>query len=245
MFHTKLARRLRISLLTELPKPVRAAEIFSVLKTRIVQWEYPPGHRFTEEELCKEFGVSRSPVRETLRMLEENNLVDKIPYRGCTVKQPDLNEINELYDVRIILESAVAEHLATQGMPQDDWQQQFEEWSALAQQASYATIDSAGMAQRDRAFHEALARSTGNRTLYDLLHDINERLHFIRMTDITTVDRLWETCRQHLAILEHIAAADSATARAAMRENIEGARTQVRSAIKEALAHAYMANFDR
>ncbi len=110
--------------LSESSKAVRAAEIFSVLKTRIVQWEYPPGHRFTEEELCKEFGVSRSPVRETLRMLEENNLVDKIPYRGCTVKQPDLNEINELYDVRVILESAVAEHLATHGMPQADWDQQ-------------------------------------------------------------------------------------------------------------------------
>ncbi len=65
------------------------------------------------------------------------------------------------------------------------------------------------------------------------------------MTDITTVDRLWETCRQHLAILDHIAAADVATARTAMRENIEGARAQVRSAIKEALARAYMANFDR
>jgi DNA-binding GntR family transcriptional regulator len=234
-----------MSAVSDQSKSVRAAEIFSVLKSRIVQWEYPPGQRFTEEELCKEFGVSRSPVREALRMLEENNLVDKIPYRGCTVKQPDLNELNELYDVRVILESAVAEQLATHGMPQAAWEHQFQEWSALAQSTAYAAIDSAELAQHDRSFHEALARSTGNRTLYDLLHNINERLHFIRMTDITTIDRLWETCQQHLAILEHIAAADSTAARTAMRQNIEGARIHVKSAIKEALARAYLTNFDR
>ena len=62
---------------TETARAVRGSEIFTALKSRIIRWEYPPGYRFTEEEICKEFGVSRSPVRETLRMLEEHGLVDK------------------------------------------------------------------------------------------------------------------------------------------------------------------------
>src|SRR5204862_1866743 len=97
---------------TETARAIRGAEIFAALKHRIIRWEYPPGYRFTEEEICKEFGVSRSPVRETLRMLEEHGLVEKVPYRGCTVKQPDVQAINELYDVRAILETQVGELMA-------------------------------------------------------------------------------------------------------------------------------------
>ena len=53
------------------------SELTHILKQRIVGWEYLPGHRFTEEEICREFGVSRSPVRETLRILEEHGLVHR------------------------------------------------------------------------------------------------------------------------------------------------------------------------
>ncbi|MDQ2691396.1 MAG: GntR family transcriptional regulator, partial [Chloroflexota bacterium] len=57
----------------ELPSSTLSTDVFSTLKERIIRWEYAPGHRLTEERLCEEFGVSRSPVREALRMLVENN----------------------------------------------------------------------------------------------------------------------------------------------------------------------------
>ena len=229
----------------ETARAVRGAEIFTALKNRIIRWEYPPGYRFTEEEICKEFGVSRSPVRETLRMLEEHGLVDKVPYRGCTVKQPDVQAINELYDVRAILELAVVEQLATAGPQRDLVDNLARAWRRLASASSYADVEAVDLPNEDRVFHESLARATGNRTLLDMLQTINERLHFMRMFDITTVERLWDTCRQHLAILDAIAAGDAAAAKEAMRLNIEGARRQVRNAIKEALARAYLAQGER
>lgn len=226
--------------MSEQSRAVRAAEIFTTLKQRILNWAYPPGHRFTEEEICKEFNVSRSPVRETLRMLEENGLVDKVPYRGCTVKQPDLKEINELYDVRVILETAVVEYLALHGMPTDLHNDLLRTWADLAQTPAYSEIDSIDLAEQDRIFHETLAYATGNCTLADLLQGINERLHFIRMTDITDVHRLWETCKQHIAILDGIVAGDITAAQSAMRVNIEGARSHVKTAIGQVLVGAYM-----
>ncbi len=226
--------------MSEQSRSVRAADIFITLKQRILSWAYPPGHRFTEEEICKEFGVSRSPVRETLRMLEENGLVDKVPYRGCTVKQPDLDEINELYDVRVILESAVVEYLSIHGMPPEVHVNLMHTWECLLQLPVHSEVDSVDLADQDRVFHETLARATGNRTLADLLHGINDRLHFIRMTDITDVKRLWETCTQHIQVLEGIASGDVASAQSAMRVNIEGARSHVKTAIAEALVEAYM-----
>jgi DNA-binding GntR family transcriptional regulator len=224
---------------------VYASELCAILKDRIIRWDYLPGHRFTEEEICKEFGVSRSPVRETLRMLEEQGLVDKVPYRGCTVKQPNVQEVNELYDVRAILELAVVEQLATKGTSRETLDGLSETWSKLAQVTVFSEVENIDFATEDRLFHETLARAAGNRTLSDMLCTINERLHFMRMIDITTVERLWDTCGQHLQILQAIAAGDALAAKDAMRLNIEGARQHVKSALKEAIARAYLAQHER
>lgn len=223
-------------------RQLRATELYDTLKGRILRWEYAPGHRFTEELLCKEFGVSRSPVRETMRMLEEQGLVDKVPYRGCTVKQLNLHEITELYDVRLILETAAIEQVAAHGRLAAPIAAELRDtWRALARVASYAEVDGARLADADRAFHERLVAAAGNGTLLDMLCAINDRLHFIRMTDITTVERLWETCRQHLEVIEAVAAGDANRASEAMRANIAGARAHVHIGVKEAVSRAYLA----
>ncbi len=213
-----------------------SAEVFAALKDRIIRWQYPPGHRFTEEQLCKEFQVSRSPVREALRMLVENGLVDKAPHRGYRVKQPDSGEIHELYDVRLALEMYIVERLAEAGLPRDDWERLRQTWEALSRDASLPEVN---VAHEDERFHETLAQATGNKMLSDLLRTIDERLSFVRMTDITTVERLQATCQQHLQILDCLAARDVAGARAAMRQNVEQGRNNVEAAFKEALARAY------
>jgi DNA-binding GntR family transcriptional regulator len=243
--YTYARNEYREFIVTETVRAIRGSEIFMALKSRIIRWEYPPGYRFTEEEICKEFGVSRSPVRETLRMLEEHGLVDKVPYRGCTVKQPDVQAINELYDVRAILELAVVELLAAKQQPPELLESLAQTWKNLARVSSYAQVEAVDLAQEDRVFHETLASAAGNRTLFDMLHTINERLHFMRMFDITTAERLWDTCAQHLRIVDAIAAGDTLAAKDAMRLNIEGARQQVKNAIKEALARAYLGTAER
>ncbi|MGQ0604536.1 MAG: GntR family transcriptional regulator [Anaerolineales bacterium] len=213
-----------------------SASVFLALKDRIIRWQYPPGYRFTEEQLCDEFKMSRSPVREALRMLVENGLVDKVPHRGYSVKQPNTEEINELYDVRLALETYIVERVTEKGMPHSVWEPLRQTWDAMLQHLPH--IDE-NVSREDERFHETLARATDNKTLLDLLHSLNERLSFARMTDITTVERLRITCQQHLQILDSIAARDVAGARDAMRHNIEQGRDNVEIAFKEALARAY------
>ncbi|MBI3355630.1 MAG: GntR family transcriptional regulator, partial [Nitrospirae bacterium] len=75
-----------------------SASIVATLKERIIHWQYPPEHRLTEAELCQKFGVSRSPVREALRILATDGFVKKMPNRGYVVKQHNLREIEELYE---------------------------------------------------------------------------------------------------------------------------------------------------
>lgn len=221
----------------EQPSPNLSADVFSVLKERIMRWEYAPGHRFTEEGLCDEFGVSRSPVREALRMLVENNLVDKMPHKGYSVKQLDMQEIHDLYDVRMALETFVIERLTQSEYPETEWKELYRTWKDLRKAV---ITNSSDFAKSDEDFHERLAIWTGNRTLLQQIRSIDERLHFIRMTDITTAERLRATCEQHLRILDCIKDRDMECAREALQLNIEDGRKNVDHAIKEALARAYL-----
>ncbi len=214
-----------------------SSDVFSTLKERIIRWEYASGHRFTEEGLCEEFGVSRSPVREALRMLVENKLVEKAPHKGYSVKQLDMKQIHELYDVRMALETFVIERLAQGNYPEKEWKELYRSWQNLRK----ATLTSlADFAQLDEAFHEQLASWTGNKTLLQQIQSIDERLHFIRVTDITSTERLRATCEQHLRILDCIKDKNIDCAREALQINIEDGRNNVEHAIKEALARAYM-----
>ena len=218
----------------------RGAEIYQTHKQRIIHWEYAPGHRLTEELLCQEFSVSRIPVREALQLLEEQGLVDRTPHRGCAVKQLDLAEIQELYEVRLALESYVVEQLALRRLPAAQWTELARKWQTLGESQLWSAVDSEVLAHADERFHLTLAQATGNRLLSEQVHSLNERLFFVRLADITTPDRLQATCAQHLEILTAIQRGDVAGAVAAMRTNIAFGRGNVESVLREVLARLYL-----
>ena len=214
-----------------------SASIVATLKERIIHWQYPPEHRLTEAELCQKFGVSRSPVREALRTLATDGFVKKMPNRGYAVKQYNLREIEELYEVRLALELFVVECLAKRGTPKnDDIDALKRTWTSLLNGTSKKDEE---LARLDTLFHETLAQAAGNKSLLRQLRAINERLLLFRMLDFGKAHRVESTCHQHLEILKRIAAKDILGARKAMQRNIEEGRNNVHAAIKDALARAY------
>jgi DNA-binding GntR family transcriptional regulator len=214
-----------------------SVSIVTTLKDQILHWRYPPEYRLTEAELCKRFDVSRSPVREALRILATDGFVKQMPNRSYAVKQYNPQEIEELYDVRLALELFVVERLATRGSPkQNDIAALKRTWTGLLNGSSKTDEE---LARLDTQFHETLAQAAGNRSLLHHLRAINERLMLFRIIDFGKTHRAESTCRQHLAILKYIAAEDASGARKAMQRNIEEGRNNVHSAIKEALVRAY------
>ena len=214
-----------------------SASIVATLKERIIHWQYPPEHRLTEAELCQKFRVSRSPVREALRTLATDGFLKKMPNRGYAVKQYNLREIEELYEVRLALELFVVECLAKRGTAKkDDIDALKETWSSLLKGSSKKDEE---LARLDTLFHETLAQAAGNKSLLRQLRAINERLLLFRMIDFGKAHRVESTCHQHLEILKRIAAKDISGARKAMQRNIDEGRNNVHAAIKDALARAY------
>jgi DNA-binding GntR family transcriptional regulator len=215
-----------------------AANLIATLKERIITWQYPPEYRLTEESLCREFDVSRSPVREALRVLATTGFVRRTDTRGYAVRQVNVKEVEELYEVRLALELYVVEMVATRGVAAGQLAAMTKTWKAVLRHPKRGVED---LATLDAQFHEGLAKLLGNVTLIRQLEAINERLFMFRTIDFATPKRVEGTCVQHLAILERITAKDPVGARAELRRNIEDGRQIVGNSIKEALARAYAA----
>jgi DNA-binding GntR family transcriptional regulator len=219
-------------------------EVYNLLKQRIINWEYPPGYHLREDALRQEFNISRIPVREALRMLEEKNFVEKIPNKGCTVKQPNLEEIHHIYETRTVLEVHSVRQLASKGMASAIWQQLQDTWLTIQQELSDSPdlpehLSREQIALLDQTFHETLAAATGNHFLHDMLMTINERLFFLRTMDITSPEKLLNTCQQHLIILDYIAAHNVDLAEKALRDNIDYGYSNVKEALYAALAKSF------
>jgi len=212
-------------------------DVYEQLSLRILKWEYPPGHRLTEEGLCSEFSVSRSPVREALGMLVERGLVDKNARQGYTVRRLDLEEIKQSYDVRSILEVAVIDALCERGADSGVLDRLEKRWTELRDGLPELSPHAA---EEDEEFHRVLAAACGNGVLAHTLADIDSRIHFVRLSDITNTDRLRKTCVDHLQIIEALRKRDRATAVEALRRNIEWGKTNVETAIRDALMRAHL-----
>lgn len=214
-----------------------SADICETLSLRILRWEYPPRHRLTEEGLCAEFKVSRSPVREALGMLVERDLVDKNARQGYTVRRLDLDEIRESYDVRLVLETAALDWLLEKEPLPPVLDSLAARWTELRDRLPELTPKAAA---EDEEFHRLLAGAAGNRVLSRTLADIDARIHFVRLSDITNPERLRQTCSDHLEILDALRRRDRTAAVEALRRNIEWGKKNVETAIKDALVRAHL-----
>jgi len=214
-------------------------QIQQKLRERILHWHYPPGHHLGEQELCDELSASRIPVREALRALAEQGLVDQVPNRGCFVQQPDAERINHLYDFRLALELFVIDTLAPRGLPADLLARQRAYWEPLENVSPRDAIDGMALVQADERFHLELAQAAGNPYVIDSLKDTNERLRFVRLVVATTPERIRTTASEHLKILKPLEKKDQAKARHFLTQNLHHARNKVETAIAQALTAAH------
>ncbi len=208
------------------------------LRERILHWHYPPGHHLGEQAICDELSASRIPVREALRALAEQGLVDMIPNRGCFVKQPDVENTHNLYDMRLALELFVVERLARSSLPVDLLARERSYWEPLLQIRAAAPVEALDFVTADENFHLGLARVIENTYIVEALEDINERLRFVRMAVPSDAHRVQTTAGEHLMILDAIERKDTEAARRTVRRNISHSRNNVEIAIARALTSA-------
>ena len=183
------------------------------IRKLILDKDLVPGQKIVQEKLAAQLGVSRTPLRSALRMLEGENLVMAIPRRGMFVRQFTPAEVIEVYECRAALEGAACQLLASRATAED-----IEELEAIfASFKEEKKIDADAYRIADRKFHEAIITKCGNGYLKRLTQQGSLLL------SIDMIGVVWppeETLGEHLAIVEAIRMGDGPLAESRLRQHL-------------------------
>ncbi|MBL0928595.1 MAG: GntR family transcriptional regulator [Alphaproteobacteria bacterium] len=195
------------------------------LRKMIADQELLPGEAVREEHVAKLLSVSRHRIREALAALEERRLIVRTPNRGAVVAQPSFDEILELFDIRMSLESLCV-RLAVQNTDPGEWtdlRQLFGEPSDRL----LAAHDLDGYFKHIELFRERLLRASGSVTLQHLLGIIADRDRALLRRAMLLPERAAQGLLMQRAILDAMCAGDAAKAEQLKRESISRARDAV------------------
>lgn len=149
-------------------------EIFVTLRDRIVCLAYPPGTALNEKELCEEFAVSRTPLREAIRRLEDLNLVNVIPRFGTHVSSLDINELRCAMQIKVKLEGLASESAAQNLTPQL-LQEMQEMLAQFEEQVATHGNDQCRLIATESSLHTIIWRAARNPLLEGFLDNLQYR----------------------------------------------------------------------
>jgi DNA-binding GntR family transcriptional regulator len=173
--------------------------LYHQLLEEVLEGDLRPGEILVETALGKRFGVSRTPIREALRMLEQDGVLERVN-RGMRVRQTSSEEVLEIYGVRTILEAAAARDAATRRTDYDI--ATLDRIFGNMAEAKSATPHE--MAAINRSFHRAIWQAADNRTLADLLERLAVHLRRYPATTYLRAGRWEEALEEHRQILDAI-----------------------------------------
>lgn len=187
------------------------------IERRILQGELAPGAKLIEAELAAGLGVSRGPVREAFRMLEEAGLVRQEKNRGVFVRDIPLDEAMEIYDLRAMMDEAVGRELATRITPE---QLKAVRGMVDAMEKAVKAGDADGYHLLNLDFHDKLVEFAGNRKLTTLYRRLINELSLFRRLNLADAKLLPISAGEHRAIVKAIASGDPDAAGKAMRDHV-------------------------
>ena len=193
--------------------------VFNTLREAILKGDLKPGERLMELQLAAKLGVSRTPIREAIRMLEQEGLAVTMPRKGAEVAKMTLKDMEELA-VKIACDKISEKELQKLLEVKD----QFEN--------STKTGDVKMIAEMDVKFHDVIFESTGNPKLVTLLNNLREQIYRYRVEYIKNPDNYPILIAEHNAIAEGLKNRDKEAATLAMHKHVKNQAVAVKSVIQ-------------
>lgn len=175
------------------------------------------GQKIVEKELCETLGISRTPLREALRVLSAEGLIDLVPHKGAYVSQPSMEEIRDMFEVMGVLEGTCA-RIAAEKMTEEE----FRRLEALHAELErhYESRDPEGYIRANNAYHVRVQELTGNRVLNEIVNGLREKVLLYRYRQLYRPDRFDQSIREHRELLEAFRRRDPARAEAVMQHHL-------------------------
>ncbi len=204
-----------------------ADEVYAQLKRDVAEFRLVPGDRFTEGEISERLGVSRTPVRQALFRLQQEGFVEVLFRSGWRVLPFDFDRFEQLYDLRMVLETTAAHRLCETDRHIDRGLLETLVNIWLVPPAQRNT-DAPQVAQWDEEFHCSLVAAAGNAEMARVHRDVTDRIRIIRRLDFTKQPRIDATYDEHAKILKAIRAHRGDQAAMLLRAHIETSQAEVR-----------------
>ena len=191
---------------------------YRAISGAIANLELKPGEALTQDRLAKWLSISRTPVREALRRLEQEGIIQTIPGRGLVVTELTIKDVEDMLEMLRLMDSHAA-YLAAQRRTQEQADRLAEVARTLMVAAEQHDVD--GWSAADRPYHEIVLAASGNQLLRQSIQDVRRRLHRITINSGTRPERLLACTREHLAVAEAIVQGDAEGAAERMRQHID------------------------
>ena len=216
----------------EIKKEALSAQVYKALKEMIADHRFSPGSRINVEELAKEFGVSRTPIWEAVRRLEQEGLLKNIPNRGVFMVKMTMSMALKLYEVREVLEGLAAK-LAARNIDDRILQKMedcLEEIGVVVENE-----DPIGYSRLDFNFHALIYEASGNPFLQEILESIKNK-----MRPLVPLNKplLAIGYKEHAKVLEALRSRDPNRAKEALTEHNQSMQFNIRQAMSREATEA-------
>jgi DNA-binding GntR family transcriptional regulator len=200
-------------------KNSRAEEAFIKLQDAIISGKLRPNQRLVEQQLSEEFGMSRTPLREAIRQLQQMGHLTVLPSGGVIVTEFSPKHIKDMFEVREALETMVIK--LDCGRATDEQLAEARQYLDHAAEAAAARdIDEYGRC--NTAFHDTLLEACGNDKLISMVKTIRDQYYLRRLAMLMTDAELRRMMKQHYSIMDALDRRSEAAAQRAFRELIRG-----------------------
>ena len=203
--------------------------VFNTLREAILKGELKPGERLMELQLASKLGVSRTAIREAIRMLAFEGLAVTIPRKGAEVAKMTVKDMEDVLEVREALDELAAK-IACNKITEEQLQALSKVKDAFEE--STKTTDIKQIAMYDEKFHDVIYESTGNVRLVNLLNNLREQIYRYRVEYLKNVEVYPRLIKEHETILKALQDRNQELVVEAMRDHVENQATAVTQIIR-------------
>ena len=207
------------------PRANLADEVYARLKGELHDFRWVSGDRLSEAEIGQRLGVSRTPVREALFRLRNEGFLEVASKTGWFVRPIDFALLDQLYDLRVVLELAAVSRLATR---REDPPALDALKAAWLVPAAERLADPKAVGALDERFHATLVAATGNAEMARVHQEVTDRIRIVRRLDFTRPDRIEATYQEHGKILRAVLQRKLDVAQLLLKAHIEQSKVEVR-----------------
>jgi DNA-binding GntR family transcriptional regulator len=192
-------------------------EVAERLRERIFAHELTPGDWIDEQKLAEQYGISRTPLREALKVLASEGLVELKPRRGCYVTEVSSQDIDEIFPLMALLEGRCACIAVQQATPAD-----IRKLKSIHEKLELAAKEERINAffEANQEFHRSIQEMTNNRWLLSVIQDLRKVLKLSRLHSLSLEGRLQQSLDEHRVIMAAFEAGDADKAEKSMHDHL-------------------------